>query len=544
MLYNHGRSPSQYARAGQALVLLALTLFVLLGFSALAVDVAFAYAERRLLQNAVDAAALAGARALYDGQTDIDVITAEAQAALEQNLLANHDPGEGLRLTRFEVQANIGSGWVRVTATADIDRFFLGAFYSDQWSTSAQATARVGEQPTDYAFLALEHDNPNAVNLIGNVGVRIVGGSAMSNGGMRCVGNGTFQADGTVDAALSFSQTGNCRFLAGQGVRSGLTPVDDPLTTMPEPPRPTVPSPPGGAAANCTTSGNTMTCPPGRYSNAISHSGNGSLLFPGGTYQFDAPVTFSGNGTVSLGPGFYYFNNGFSVGGNATVTLAPGTYVFKKGEFSLGGNVRLQLQGQPTSCSGSGQEFRLFFVDSSFAVQGNFALQNILPCDVLVYLRNSDFALTGNTDSVIPPGLYYFDGGTFRLQGNQTVTGQDVLFFFGLGSAFNVVGNTRYVLSGVTDPTKLPYPGMQPGLVIFQARGNAQTLRMVGNSGAQVNGILYLPDGTLELSGNASGTWARGQLIVYRFATNGNTNIRVERVEHVIITRPAVWLVE
>lgn len=103
MLYNHGRSPSQPARAGQAVVLLALTLFALLGYSALAIDVAFAYAKRRLLRNAADAVALAGARALFAGQTDIDVITAEAQAALEQNLLANHDSGEGLRPTQFQV---------------------------------------------------------------------------------------------------------------------------------------------------------------------------------------------------------------------------------------------------------------------------------------------------------------------------------------------------------------------------------------------------------------------------------------------------------
>jgi hypothetical protein len=67
---------------------------------------------------------------------------------------------------------------------------------------------------------------------------------------------------------------------------------------------------------------------------------------------------------------------------------------------------------------------------------------------------------------------------------------------------------------------------------------------MVGNSGARVDGILYLPNGTLDLRGNASGTWARGQLIVNRFTTNGNTDIRIERVEHVVITRPTVWLVE
>lgn len=231
------------ASPGQVLLLLALVLFLLLGFSALAVDVAHAYAERRLLQNAVDAAALAGARALFDGRSPSEARTA-AQQALDRNLSANHDPGEGLTLTQFDVQVDSATRTVRVSAQAAIEPFFLGAFYRGPWETNANAVARVGQQPTDYAFLALERDNPSTVNLIGNVSVRIVGGSAMSNGGMRCVGNGIFHADGTVDAALTFSQTGNCRFQAGQGVRSGLSPVDDPLAAMPEPPRPTIPDPP------------------------------------------------------------------------------------------------------------------------------------------------------------------------------------------------------------------------------------------------------------------------------------------------------------
>ncbi len=531
------------ASPGQVLLLLALVLLLLLGFSALAVDVAHAYTQRRLLQNAVDAAALAGTRALFEGHSPSEARTA-ARQAFDRNLSANHDPGEGLTVMQFDVQVDSATRTVRVSARAAIEPFFLGAFYRGPWETNANATARIGQQPTDYAFLALERDNPSTVNLIGNVSVRIVGGSAMSNGGMRCVGNGIFHADGTVDAALTFSQTGNCRFQAGRGVRSGLSPVDDPLATMPEPPRPTIPNPPGGPTVTCSSSSNTMTCPPGRYTSAISYRGNGTLSFPGGNYQFDRSVSFSGNGSVVLGPGFYYFRNGFSISGNTSVIMSPGIYVFERAAFSLGGNVRLTLQGQPTSCTTSGQEFRLYFDRSSFAVQGNFDLVDVLPCDVLVYLRDSDFALTGNTDTNIPPGLYYFDGGTFRLQGNQTVTGRDVLFYFGSGSAFDVVGNTRYVLSGVTDPRALPYPGMRPGLVLFQARGNTATLRMVGNSGARVEGILYLPDGTFELRGNASGTWARGQLIVNRFTTDGNTDIRIERVEHVVITRPTVWLVE
>ena len=47
---------------GQIMVLLALGLVALLGFTALAVDLGMAYADRRQAQNAADAAALAGAR--------------------------------------------------------------------------------------------------------------------------------------------------------------------------------------------------------------------------------------------------------------------------------------------------------------------------------------------------------------------------------------------------------------------------------------------------------------------------------------------------
>ena len=49
---------------GFALVFLGLTIVVFLGFAALAVDIGYLYAARNELQNAADAAALAGAREL------------------------------------------------------------------------------------------------------------------------------------------------------------------------------------------------------------------------------------------------------------------------------------------------------------------------------------------------------------------------------------------------------------------------------------------------------------------------------------------------
>jgi hypothetical protein len=79
-----GMSLPQPRQSGQALVLVALWLTVLLGFAALAVDVGRFYAERRYLQNAADAAVLAAANKLIAGGS-----VAEAETAARDSLDAN-----------------------------------------------------------------------------------------------------------------------------------------------------------------------------------------------------------------------------------------------------------------------------------------------------------------------------------------------------------------------------------------------------------------------------------------------------------------------
>lgn len=76
---------------GQSIVLVALWLTVLMGFAAIAVDVGRFYAERRYLQNAADAAALAAANAMIQGKS-ISESEAAARAVLTQNF-ANDPTG-------------------------------------------------------------------------------------------------------------------------------------------------------------------------------------------------------------------------------------------------------------------------------------------------------------------------------------------------------------------------------------------------------------------------------------------------------------------
>ena len=70
--------------AGQVLIQLALMMTVLLLFLALAVDMGHIYAERRRMQNAADAGALAGARELCFGSPSL-VVARATEYAVGQN---------------------------------------------------------------------------------------------------------------------------------------------------------------------------------------------------------------------------------------------------------------------------------------------------------------------------------------------------------------------------------------------------------------------------------------------------------------------------
>src|SRR6266511_3489361 len=89
------RSAWGFAReeTGQTVVLMALTFTLMLGFTALAIDAGRYYAERRSLQDSVDAAALACARAYSQpGASSTDAYNA-AKTILENYNFKNSPTG-------------------------------------------------------------------------------------------------------------------------------------------------------------------------------------------------------------------------------------------------------------------------------------------------------------------------------------------------------------------------------------------------------------------------------------------------------------------
>ena len=96
-----GARSSRARERGQVLVIFVLSLVALMGAAGLAVDMGRFYSERRFLQNAADAAALAAANALIRGGTEDDA-RADANAVLTRNfsippngVVPNLPPGSG-----------------------------------------------------------------------------------------------------------------------------------------------------------------------------------------------------------------------------------------------------------------------------------------------------------------------------------------------------------------------------------------------------------------------------------------------------------------
>ena len=80
---------------GQVLVTIALIMPVLLGIVALGVDVGYAYVQRRQMQNAADAGALAGVWELCSGIDPVGAATDYAQRNGAQDVQVLVDGGNG-----------------------------------------------------------------------------------------------------------------------------------------------------------------------------------------------------------------------------------------------------------------------------------------------------------------------------------------------------------------------------------------------------------------------------------------------------------------
>ncbi|PSH02803.1 MAG: hypothetical protein CXZ00_15510 [Acidobacteria bacterium] len=131
---------SLQGQRGQILILCAISMIILILFVGLAVDFGLAYVTKARLGKAVDAAALAGARNLYQGQTQA---TAIAKSSFAMNYgSSNFDASTPILNVTYTTDAD-DNKLINVTANATIKTFFIALlpqFKTLKATSSAQST--------------------------------------------------------------------------------------------------------------------------------------------------------------------------------------------------------------------------------------------------------------------------------------------------------------------------------------------------------------------------------------------------------------------
>ena len=110
-----------------------------------------------------------------------------------------------------------------------------------------------------------------------------------------------------------------------------------------------------------------------------------------------------------------------------------------------------------------------------------------------------------NTDQPVTlnPGLYVLDGAPLTINGQATVTGQDVSFYLTVNSSMSAAIS---VSGGATVSLDAPLDGPLPGILFYQDRNAPSnvTHRFTGGSNMDLEGILYFPNQAVKFAGGTS----------------------------------------
>ncbi len=379
--------------SGQAvLVMVALSLPILLGFTGFALDVGTLFRAKRLAQTAADSAAIGGASRLkYSTAPDV---TTAAQADAVLNGMTNGQGGSTVTVNRPPLSGphqcssdtNCNS-YVEVITAQSSPTFFMKVFGWDPVTVGARAVATQGSGQGCIVALGTSgttfSNSGNTTLSASQCGISV---NSPDPSAMSVNGNVTINV-GTIGVVGGYSQAGGSASISPTP-STGVAPVSNPLGFL---------TPPTcSATGSSSTSGGTTTFQPGNYTSTTTINGTSNNVFASGVYCFSGNLKISGNPTISGTGVTFYFSGSASLNmtGGGTVSLsAPtsGTYngilIYQNpsdtSSISLGGNSGgtiagvVYAPGAAIDFQGtSGATFYVAIVTKSISIGGTPNVQN------------------------------------------------------------------------------------------------------------------------------------------------------------------------
>jgi Flp pilus assembly protein TadG len=479
-------------KSGQIVYLAAISLVMLLGFSGLAVDVGMIYSARRRMQTAADAAAIAGATALRDGQD----YTQAASDVTSFNGFTNSQNQVTVTVSEPTLPSPYPSDvtYVEVDITQSVPTYFLRMLGVTALNVGARAVSGAIAGPA--CIYALDPTDSQTFSLTGNANVTAQCGlidDSSSSSGLYLSGNITLKATTIGVSANGFSESGNIT-LSPQPVPN-VAMLANPLAARAQSAAPSVGkcTQQTGKSGSENWSGNITSLAgfAGVYNGGISISGNvsGTVTFAAGNYGNN--VNFDGNGgNLVFNPGQYQ-NGGsgdsITLNGNTGTTFNAGSYTFC-GAVDIVGNSTVTLQ--------PGEYF-------------------------------GGIKITGNAKANFSPGTYILAGGGLTVTGNSTLSGTGITFYnsSATGYTYAAISLTGNETANLSAPTS----GTFEGFLLFQDPSipvGSAAITVVGNSSSSFDGIIYSPNTAIDYFGNSSGS-GYTILVGYKIAITGNSDFSI-----------------
>ncbi len=402
--------------SGQSLIMFALGLAVLLGMAAMTIDVGLAYVARRDMQNAADAAALAGADVLLEGQSSV----LAANAARDLALQYGYDDAAADVTVDINIPPDSGphsgdSDFVEVIIAHPIDTVLASAVgKTTPFDISARAVAGIDTSPKPYSIITLSETACQSMMFGGQVNLTVTDAGTLTNS--VCTVN-AFATNGTINVATAanhvvggWNMTGNSGDVSLPPSRAGH--FDDPLMGVP------VPTPTSEPEQDCPTYGGqpgTVTLQPGVYDCTIDPPGQWGLQFEPGDYYITGGIVLNGGGNVTFGEGLYFLQGeGLKITGNGVVTGDEVTFYIDEGQVTLTGTSDTQL----TAPDSGPYDGVVIFQNRSLTTTVNMSGDAISDGWGAIYAAGAQIHLVGNTGST----FHQFISDTFLMDGNSSIT--------------------------------------------------------------------------------------------------------------------------
>jgi Flp pilus assembly protein TadG len=500
--------------SGNATLIVALGMPVLIGGSGLAVDTAQWYMWKRELQNAADQAALAGAWAKSSATS---ASTYSARAAQEFN--SNVDKTAAIVTTPAVSVVSHGTGTnnaVLVTASASKTLPFSNIVTGNTTTVNVSAKAAFTSGATyTTCLLAIHPTAAQAFKFGGSVsGSSNCGAGSLSTdpaAAMKEVGNtsvplGSLVSAGGIDDGFenNLGSTGS--------IHENETGLGDPYGSLATPPM-------------NTSTNQTYTCPTGTSGTSAYTTADVTVR----TERSYAYYTKSGN----------------------TYTPAPtysGTY---KREYTDGApGVTTQdvtvTSTTPTTVGPNTSDYVKWGSGSTVIYEKETTTVYTTYSDIQPHEGSGGVAggpatpqpgiytsISIDCDTNFAPGIYFT--GSIDFGQNHTITGAGVLFVITSSSGnITINSNSDMDISGITaakliaDYNYSPADAAKMAGMVFWDKESSQSFNMNGNADVKIDGVFYMPNRETTFNGTAAANVASGKcmMVVSSMMTiNGNFNV-------------------